>query len=107
MQSSTYDEGPLKAKEGQMLINVIMWILFGALAGWIASLIMKTDAEQGAVGNIIIGIIGAFIGGFISRMFGGSGVEEFTLGGLFMAVLGAVILLFIMRAISGSRHAHQ
>lgn len=86
-----------------MLVNVIIWILFGALAGWIASLIMKTDAEQGAISNIIVGIIGAFIGGAIARVFGGSGVTGFTFGSLLVAILGSVILLFIMKALTGNR----
>ena len=86
-----------------MAMNIIMWIIFGALAGWIASLIMRTNEEQGAVANIIIGIIGAFIGGAIFRMFGGEGVTGFSLGSLIVAVIGAVILLFFIRLLSGGR----
>jgi uncharacterized membrane protein YeaQ/YmgE (transglycosylase-associated protein family) len=83
-----------------MLMNIIMWTLFGALVGWIASLIMKTDAEQGAVGNIIVGIVGAFIGGAVARIFGGAGVTGFNLGSLLIAILGAVILIFFLRMFS-------
>lgn len=86
-----------------MIVNIIMWILFGALVGWIASLIMKTDAEQGAVGNIIVGIIGAFLGGAVARIFGGSGVTGFNLGSLLIAILGAVILLFFLKMFTGNR----
>ena len=88
-----------------MIMNIIMWVLFGALVGWIASLVMKTDAEQGAVGNIIVGIIGAFLGGAIARVFGGSGVTGFNLGSLIVAILGAIVLIFFLRMFSrGSNH---
>jgi uncharacterized membrane protein YeaQ/YmgE (transglycosylase-associated protein family) len=86
-----------------MGLSIILWILFGALVGWIASLIMKTNEEQGAVANIIIGIIGAFIGGAVARMLGGEGVTGFNVGSLFVAVLGAVILIFFIRMLSGGR----
>jgi uncharacterized membrane protein YeaQ/YmgE (transglycosylase-associated protein family) len=82
-----------------MIMNIIAWIIFGALAGWIASIIMKTNAQQGAMGNIIIGIIGAFIGGFLVKTLTGNSVEGFNLGSLIVAILGAVILLAIMRAV--------
>ena len=80
-----------------MGMNILAWIIFGALAGWLASIIMRTNAEQGAIGNIIVGIIGAFIGGMISRALGGEGVTGFNLGSLIVAIIGAVILLFIVR----------
>lgn len=79
------------------MINIIAWILFGALAGWIASMIMKTNEQQGALGNIIVGIVGAFIGGFIVRGLTGNDVEGFNLTSLLVAILGAVILLAIVK----------
>jgi uncharacterized membrane protein YeaQ/YmgE (transglycosylase-associated protein family) len=79
------------------MINIIAWIIFGALAGWIASIIMKTNAQQGALGNIVVGIIGAMIGGFIVRALTGSDVEGFNLGSLLTAILGAVILIAILK----------
>lgn len=84
-----------------MGMNILLWILFGALVGWIASLIMRTDEEQGAVANIIIGIIGAFIGGAISRTLGGGGVTGFNFGSILMAVIGSVVLIFFIRMITG------
>jgi uncharacterized membrane protein YeaQ/YmgE (transglycosylase-associated protein family) len=86
-----------------MAMNIILWIIFGALAGWIASLIMNTNEEQGAVANIMIGIVGAIIGGALARMFGGEGVTGFNLGSVVVAVIGAVILLFFIRLLSGGR----
>lgn len=84
-----------------MGMNIILWIIFGALVGWIASIIMRTNEDMGAVSNIIVGIIGAFIGGAISRALGGSGVNEFSFGSIIMAVLGACLLLFFIRMVTG------
>lgn len=86
-------------------MGIIMWIIFGALAGWIASMVAGTDAEQGAFGNIIVGIVGAILGGFIVQALGGQGVTGFNLSSLLVAILGAVILLFGYRAITRSPHA--
>lgn len=81
-------------------MSFIIWIIFGGLVGWIASLLMGTDARQGAIANVFIGIIGAFIGGFISRTMGGSGIAAFDLRSFGLALLGAVILLAIVRLFS-------
>ncbi len=79
-------------------MGIILWIIFGALAGWIGSKIMNTDAEQGALINIVVGIIGAFIGGFVFSMFGGSDITGFNIYSLLVAVVGSVILLGIVKA---------
>lgn len=86
-----------------MLLDIVLWILFGALAGWIASMIMKTNAQMGAFANIVVGIIGAFIGGFIYRMLTGGQVDTFSIVGLLVAIGGAVILLAIVKAVTGRR----
>lgn len=62
-------------------------------------MIMKTDAEQGALVNIIIGIVGAMVGGFVMSLLGGSGVTGFNLYSILVAILGSVILLAIYKAI--------
>ena len=81
------------------MINIVTWIIFGALAGWLASIVMKTNAEQGALANIVIGIIGAFLGGFIMRLISGSDMMSgFNLGSLLVAILGAIVLIAIMKA---------
>ncbi len=77
-------------------MGIILWIIFGALAGWIASIIMKTDAQQGALGNIVVGIVGAVIGGWAMSFFGQVGVTGFNLYSLLVAIVGAVILLAIV-----------
>ena len=76
-------------------MGFLAWIILGALAGWIASMIMKTDAEQGAIANVIVGIIGAVLGGFIMQLFGASGVSGFNLYSILVAIGGAVALLAI------------
>ena len=69
----------------------------GALAGWIASIIMKTDEQQGGLANIVVGIVGALIGGFVFSMFGGPGFSGFNITSLLVAVVGSVILLFFVK----------
>jgi uncharacterized membrane protein YeaQ/YmgE (transglycosylase-associated protein family) len=80
-----------------MLLNILLWIILGALAGWIASIIMGTNAQMGALANIVVGIIGAFIGGFVMNALGTEGATGFNIWSLLVAVLGAVILIFIAR----------
>jgi uncharacterized membrane protein YeaQ/YmgE (transglycosylase-associated protein family) len=84
-------------------MGIISWIIMGALAGWIASMIAGTNREQGAIANVIVGILGAFVGGFIVSLFGGNGVTGFNLSSFLVALLGAVVLLFVYRAIRGSQ----
>lgn len=79
-------------------MGILLWIILGALAGWIASIIMRNNAEQGAVGNIIVGIVGAVIGGYAMSVFGQAGVTGFNLYSLVVAVIGSVILLAIVNA---------
>ena len=83
--------------------GIISWIVFGALAGWVASMIAGDDARQGWLGNIIVGIIGAFIGGLIFGLLFGGGqfTLEWNIGSFIAAVIGAIILLFILRAVQG------
>ncbi len=80
-------------------MGLLTWIIFGGLAGWIGSIIMKTDGQQGIFLNIIVGIIGASLGGFLMSVLGGSGVNGFNLYSFFVAVFGAVVLLAIVKFI--------
>lgn len=81
----------------------IIAILVGALIGWLASLVMGTDARQGALANIIIGIVGSALGrwlfGDVLRIGGATAAGSFSLIGLLWGVLGAVVLIFILRAV--------
>ena len=81
-------------------MNLIVWIIFGALVGWVASLIAGTDAQQGALANILIGIVGALIGGFIARRFGAEGVTGFNLMSFLIALAGAILLIMVVRIIA-------
>jgi uncharacterized membrane protein YeaQ/YmgE (transglycosylase-associated protein family) len=79
------------------MINFILWLLFGALVGWLASIIMRTDAQQGVLLNIVVGVIGAMIGGFL---FGGPTINDnFNLTALLVSFVGAVILLAIVNLV--------
>ncbi len=80
-------------------MGILLWIILGALAGWIASLIMGTDASQGAFMNIVVGIIGAVIGGYVFQAFGQSGVTGFNIYSILVAIVGAVVLLGLVRLV--------
>ena len=77
-------------------MNILVWIIFGALAGWIASMIMNKNKQMGAIANIVVGVIGAFIGGYIMDFFGADGITGFNLQSLIVAVVGAVVLLYVV-----------
>ena len=89
-------------------MGIIAWIVMGALAGWIASMIMKTNEQQGALGNIVVGIVGAFLGGFIMSLISGGndGISGFNLSTLLVAIVGAVILLAIVKAVRKPSNHH-
>lgn len=78
-------------------MGIILWSIFGALVGWIASIIMDTNQEQGAVLNIIVGIVGAILGGWIMGFLGYGGVGTFNLYSFFVALLGACVLIALVR----------
>ena len=89
------------------MINFILWLLFGALVGWLASMVMRTDAQQGALMNIIVGIVGAFLGGLLFSFLPGStsniNNSDFSLGGLLVSFVGAVVLLGIVNLATRGR----
>lgn len=84
-------------------MDIIIWLVVGALAGWIASMIMKTDASMGAIANIVVGIIGAFVGGWVLSLLGFAAPAEgqLSIPSILTAILGAVILLAVVKAIRG------
>lgn len=78
-------------------MGIIAWLIFGALAGWVASMIAGTNARQGCLLNIVVGIAGAFIGGFLYSLLTGTDfVARFDLTSFLVAVAGAVLLLFVV-----------
>ena len=83
--------------------GIVMWVIVGALAGWIGSKVMGTDAQQGGLANVIIGVIGAVIGGFVTRaFFSDSASNNGFVASLLVATLGSVILIGLYKALTGS-----
>lgn len=81
-------------------MGILAWIIVGALAGWIGSMVTGTNEQMGAVANIVVGIIGALIGGFLFNLLGGEGFTGFNFWSLFVAVIGSIILLALVKAFS-------
>ena len=80
-------------------MGILAWIILGGLAGWIASMLMGTDASQGLFLNIVVGIVGAMLGGFVFSFLGESGVTGFNFYSLLVAVIGSAILLWIVKLV--------
>lgn len=80
-------------------MNIVVWLVVGGVIGWLASIFMKTDAQQGIILNVIVGVIGAALGGFvISPLVGISTINQdnFSLPALLVSFVGAVILLALV-----------
>jgi len=87
-------------------MNFIIWLIVGGLVGWVASIIMKTNAQQGLLLNIIVGIVGAFVAGLVLTPLLGIGTinqSNFSLPALLVSLGGAVILLFVVGLFQGRR----
>jgi len=85
-------------------MNFILWIVVGGIIGWLASMVMKTNAQQGMILNIIVGIVGALLGGwFLAPLFGTGTInqDDFSLPSLGVSFLGALILLAIFNLVRG------
>jgi len=81
------------------MVNLIIWLVVGGLIGWVASLLMRTDGQQGIFLNVVVGIVGAALGGwFISPLVGVATINQgsFSLGALVVSLLGAIVLLAIV-----------
>jgi uncharacterized membrane protein YeaQ/YmgE (transglycosylase-associated protein family) len=79
------------------MIGIIVWLILGGVIGWLASILMRTDAQQGIILNIVVGIVGAFIGGIIFNHDMNNG--DFSLVALIEAFIGAVVLLAIVNLV--------
>ena len=82
-------------------MSIIVWIIIGGLAGWIANMIMKTDGSL--VKNIVTGIVGALIGGFVMSFFGAAGFTGFNLWSFLVALIGSIILIAVINLLTGKR----
>jgi len=80
-------------------MGIILWIVFGGLVGWIASLVMKTDGEQGIFLNVVVGIVGAVVGGWIMSFIGETGISGFNLYSFVVALVGALALISVVRMV--------
>ena len=78
-------------------MGILLWIIFGALVGWVASMMMKTGGVL--LWDIVVGIVGAVVGGFIMSFFGYGDVNGFNLYSFLVALLGACVLIAILRAV--------
>lgn len=79
-------------------MGLIIWLIVGGIVGWLASMIMKTDGQQGILLNVVVGIVGAFIGGWLISPLVGMGTinQGFSIGSLVVSLIGAIILLAIV-----------
>ena len=83
-------------------MNFIIWLIVGGVIGWIASMIMRTDAQQGMILNVVVGIVGSFLGGFLVGPLLGAGTinqNDFSIMGLLASLIGAFILLAIVNLV--------
>ncbi len=92
-----------RLEERRIIMGFITWIIFGALVGWVASIIMKKNASMGLIANIIVGLVGSVIGGWVGTFLGLGTVDTFSLSSFLIALLGAVILLAIVNAITARK----
>lgn len=80
-------------------MSILVWIIFGGLVGWVASMFMGTDGQQGILLNVVVGIVGAVFGGWIMTFFGQAGVSGFNFYSFVVALIGAVVLIYIVKAV--------
>jgi uncharacterized membrane protein YeaQ/YmgE (transglycosylase-associated protein family) len=83
-------------------MNLLIWLVVGGLIGWVASMIMRTDGQQGIILNVVVGIVGALLGGwFLSPLLGAGTINQndFSVASLGVSLLGAIILLAVVNLI--------
>ena len=86
------------------MINFIVWLIVGAIIGWLASRLMGTDGQQGTLIDIVVGVVGAFVAGLLlTPLFGISTINQsnFSLPALMVSLMGAIILLAAVRVLRG------
>jgi uncharacterized membrane protein YeaQ/YmgE (transglycosylase-associated protein family) len=83
-------------------MNILLLLIFGALVGWIASLVMGSNHRQGLIMDIVLGVVGSIVGGWIMSLFGEQGVTGFDLYSLIVGVIGAVILIYLGRMLTSA-----
>jgi uncharacterized membrane protein YeaQ/YmgE (transglycosylase-associated protein family) len=84
-------------------MGILSWLIVGAIAGWLAGLLVKGDESLGVIGHIVLGIIGAIVGGFIAGLLtGGDYVTGINVTTIVVATVGAVIAVVAYNALRGS-----
>ncbi len=83
-------------------MGIILWLVLGLAAGWLASVVMGTNARQGMLLDIVLGVIGAFVGGFLMNLFGQTGISGFNIYSLVVATVGAIALIWLGRVLRTS-----
>ena len=91
-----------------MLVTIIAWIVLGAIAGWIAGLLVRGDERWGVIGHIVLGIVGAFVGGFLADALGfgkgaAGGGDVVNIYSIVVAVIGAVIVVVLFNLLTRRR----
>lgn len=87
-------------------MNFIIWLIVGGIVGWLASMVMRTDGQQGLILNVVVGIVGALLAGwFLTPLVGVGTINQnnFSLAGLLVSFVGAIILLAIVNLFSRGR----
>jgi uncharacterized membrane protein YeaQ/YmgE (transglycosylase-associated protein family) len=84
--------------------TLVVWIIVGAIAGWLASIVMKTNGRQGLIQDIVVGVIGGVIGGYLFNALGiGGAVTGINFSSIFVAFIGGLVLLVLVRLLTGRR----
>jgi uncharacterized membrane protein YeaQ/YmgE (transglycosylase-associated protein family) len=82
---------------------ILLWIVFGALVGWIASILTHNNSRMGLLANIVVGLVGSVIGGWVASLLTLGSIYEFSFWGFCIAILGAVILLSVINLFNPKR----
>ena len=80
-------------------MSFLIYIIFGGVVGWVASMVMKTDGQQGILLNVVVGVVGSALGSWLAGFFGYGGVSGFNLQSFIVALIGAVVLIAIIKAL--------
>ena len=96
------NSGRYETQRKEMHMNVLIWLAVGGVLGWLASIVMKTDGQQGIILNVVVGIVGSLIASFIIAPMFGTGTintNDFTIAGLMVSFVGAVVLLALVNLV--------
>jgi uncharacterized membrane protein YeaQ/YmgE (transglycosylase-associated protein family) len=102
---------PAESSGGNHMVDIILWIVLGAIAGWVAGLLVRGDEGLGVIGHIVLGIVGALVGGFLADNVLGLGVGagaksgDVNITSIIVAVVGAVIVVLVVGFFTGNRRA--